>query len=163
MENVDSEPVLATQPPSPEGRKLVEAFAEESVKQAARYDDLAKEMIKLLLGVPGLYLAALKLGADQKLVLHTTGVVFNALAFAGWGAAAVAAFRGLFPRRYNVMPGVPFRVGDRPDGDPLTIEEFYAQAARFKAVCLAWSAVLFFLGILLAALSLFFYGPKASP
>ena len=148
--------ILPTQPPSPEGQKLVDAFAEEPAQQAGRYDDLAKEMMKLLLGVPGVYLAVLKLGADQKFALQITGLVLNVMAFASWGAAVFAAFRALLPRSYKVMRDVPYRVGERSPGDKLTIEEFYREAASFKALWLTVSAVLFFAGILLALLSLIY-------
>ena len=68
-----TEPV-ATRPPPPSALKLIEAFSEEPAKQAGRYDGLAKEMMKLLLGVPGAYLAVLKFGADQRQVMQTPGV-----------------------------------------------------------------------------------------
>ena len=148
--------IVTTQPPSPEGQKLVEAFAEEPAQQAARYDDVAKEMMKLLLGVPGAYLAVLKLGADQHFSLQTAGLVLTGLAFASWGGALFAAFRALFPRPYNVMRNVPYRVGEREAGGKLTIEEFYREAAAYKGTFLKVSAVLFFAGILLALSSFLF-------
>ena len=149
--------IVTTEPPPPTAPKLIEAFSEEPAKQAGRYDDLAKEMMKLLLGVPGAYLAVLKLGADQKHAMHTPGLVLNGLALAAWCAATFAALRALFPHTYNVMPDVAYPVEDLRSGNKLTVAEFYRTAARFKAIWLAWSAALFFAGILLAAVSLFFY------
>jgi len=145
----EKERILATRPPLPTSQALLDAFAKEPARQAARYDTLAKEMMKLLLGVPGAYLAVLSLRADHKFIMQAAGLTLNGLAFASWCGATFAAFRGLFPRVYNVMPDVAYRTDDFVSTGKLTVEEFYRRAARFKAGCLAWSAILFFAGILL--------------
>jgi hypothetical protein len=134
---------LPTQPPSIEGEELVKCFAQEPAKQAARYDDLAKELVKLALAVPGLYLAVLKFGGDQKLTLAAAGIALNAFAFACWIAAGFAALRALIPRTHRVMQDVPHRVDPRANSDRLTIAEFYHDSAAFKARWLKGSAALF--------------------
>ena len=169
---------LETRPPSYAGQKLVEIFSAEPAQQAARYDDLAKELLKLLLALRGVYAVVLKLVADRGLVPASGGFLLNLGAFVFWFAAMLNAFRAVYPREYrNVMPDTPFRdeppqrtEGSQParpsaktEVPKLTIEEFYREAARFKADRLRIAAILFFAGLLCAALSLFLYETRPNP
>lgn len=146
---------LPTRPPSPEGTELVAAFAKERSQQLARFDDLAKELLKVELAVPGLYLSALKLGKEPSLSQSPWGAALNSLAFVLWACALVAGLWSLFPKKYQVLRDVPFRIEPTQGTEPLSIDEFYAIVTCFKGVCLRWSAAFFLSGTIAAAISIY--------
>jgi hypothetical protein len=127
---------------------LVEACHAERARQADRLDDLAKELFKLELAIPGLYAAALRLleGKAQGLPAVTVW-----LAFAFWLTALGLTLWGLFPRRWRVQCDAV----DRPPGEtvsePLTAGELFEAAARFKYRRLVAAAIAFFAGVVCAA------------
>lgn len=57
--------ILNGQPPLPTDEALLKAYHDAVIKQADLYVDLAKELLKLELAIPGIYAAALKLVTDQ--------------------------------------------------------------------------------------------------
>ena len=57
--------ILNGQPPQPADEALLKAYHDAVIKQADLYVDLAKELLKLELAIPGIYAAALKLVTDQ--------------------------------------------------------------------------------------------------
>jgi hypothetical protein len=150
---------LPTRPPSPEGAELVAAFSKERSQQAARFDDLAKELLKVELAVPGMYLSALKLASEASRVQSSYATALTALAFVLWACALVASTWSLFPRKYRVLRDVPFRIEapspDKSLTEPLSIEELYATVVSFKGRCLGWSAAFCFGGIVAAAVTLY--------
>ncbi len=150
--------VVRTVPPTPGDEFLVAAFREETVRQVQRLDDTAREMLKLELGVPGLYAAALTLAAGKDAVLCPSCLF---VVFLCWLVAAVLTFLALFPRRYNVLEDCPRRLTPRKNKkDPLTIEEFYRKSAKCKHRLLSVGGALFFLGTILAVVSLFLGKPE---
>jgi hypothetical protein len=50
---------------NPADQILIEAYQQERIKQADRFADLTKELLKLELAIPGIYAAALKLVTSQ--------------------------------------------------------------------------------------------------
>lgn len=138
--------ILPGQPPQPADETLVKAYREAIVKQADRYDDLAKELFKLELAIPGIYAAALKLVTNQP-----PTVPLVAAAFGFWLLALVATLRALFPRRHPVLDNAVQHARRIEPGGPLSIKEFFQQSARNKRRLLLWSIPLFFAGIVAAA------------
>ncbi len=138
--------ILSGQPPQPGDQILVDAYHQAIIKQADLYIDLAKELLKLELAIPGIYAVALKLVTSQ-----SPNVPLVAAAFGFWLLALVVTLRALFPHRYAVLHDAVPRVGRvGPDG-PLSIEEFLQQSAQDKRRLLLWAIPLFFIGIAAAA------------
>ena len=129
--------ILSGQPPQPGDKALIEAYHQAIIKQADRYDDLAKELLKLELAIPGIYAAALKLVSDQP-----PDIRLVAAAFGLWALALVATLHALLPRRYQVRHNAV-----------QSVEDFFRQSAEDKRRDLLWSVPLFFGGIVMAALA----------
>ena len=138
--------ILDGQPPQPADEVLIKAYHDAVIKQADLYVDLAKELLKLELAIPGIYAAALKLVTDQ-----SPYVSLVAAAFGFWLLALVATLRALFPHRYAVLHDAVQRVDRAGSDGPLTIEEFLQQSAQDKRRLLQWAIPLFFTGIAVAA------------
>ena len=138
--------ILNGQPPQPADETLLKAYHDAIIKQADLYVDLAKELLKLELAIPGIYAAALKLVTDQ-----FPYVPLVAAAFGFWLLALVATLRALFPRRYVVLHDAVQRVDRAGSDGPLSIEEFLQQSAQDKRRLLLWAIPLFFIGIAAAA------------
>ena len=138
--------ILNGQPPQPADEALLKAYHDAVIKQADLYVDLAKELLKLELAIPGIYAAALKLVTNQ-----SPNVPLVAVAFGFWLLALVATLRALFPHRYAVLHDAVQRVGHAGSDGPLTIEEFLQQSAHDKRRLLLWAIPLFFIGIAAAA------------
>ncbi len=103
--------VLAGQPVPPEDCALLEAYQTEIVKQVERMDALAKEFIKLELGIPGIYAVALRLLGES----HPTVLAAPlAAAFGFWLAALICTLAALFPRERKVLRGTVRRVQAAP-------------------------------------------------
>lgn len=138
--------ILNGQPPQPADEALLRAYHDAVIKQADLYVDLAKELLKLELAIPGIYTAALKLVTNQP-----PDVPLVAAAFGLWLLALLATLRALFPRRYVVLHDTVQRVGRAGSDGPLSIEEFLQQSAQDKRRLLLWAIPLFFIGIVAAA------------
>ncbi len=138
--------ILNGQPPQSTDEALLKAYHDAVIKQADLYIDLARELLKLELAIPGIYAAALKLATHQP-----PDVLLVAAAFGFWLLALVATLRALFPRRYAVLHDAVQRVGRAGSEGPLTIEEFLQQSAQDKRRLLLWAIPLFFIGIAAAA------------
>ena len=138
--------ILNGQPPQPADEALLKAYHDAVIKQADLYVDLAKEMLKLELAIPGIDAAALKLVTNPP-----PNALLVATAFGFWLLALVATLRALFPHRYAVLHNAVQRVGRAESDGPLTIEEFLQQSAQDKRRLLLWAIPLFFIGIAAAA------------
>ena len=132
---------------------MVAAFQEEIVKQSDRLDDVAKEMLKLELAIPGLYAVALTLLAGKDAVISAGWLI---AVFICWLLAAGLTFMALFPRRYEVLEDTPRREEPRKvTGKALTIQEFYSESTKHKHSLLTGAAAFFFLGTILVVVSIF--------
>ena len=115
-------------------------------------DALAKEMVKLELGIPGVYAVALKLLAGEA-PITSAGWLFPIFIF--WILAPILTFIALFPRKYQVLEDTPRRDGTRKaTDDNLTIQEYFQESARYKYSLLSGAAVSFFIGTILAVISI---------
>lgn len=145
-----SDDILETSPASPDAEFLVQEYWKETVKQADRMDDLAKELFKLEVAIPGLYVTALKLFADKG--GRISGYVM--WAFICWGLALVVTLWGLIPKRYRVMMDAVERVQEPIFRDGrMTIKQYFSAVAGRKRWFLIVASALFFIGIVLAGFS----------
>nr|VFK30117.1 MAG: hypothetical protein BECKMB1821I_GA0114274_101359 [Candidatus Kentron sp. MB]VFK75063.1 MAG: hypothetical protein BECKMB1821H_GA0114242_101459 [Candidatus Kentron sp. MB] len=167
MATITTQPIT-TQPATPTEVTLSDACRKEIVKQVKRLDDLGKELLKIQLIIPGIYTAVLKLVGDGDLCLasSTTGNIITGLAFLFWIIAIACTLWGIFPKRYDVQCDAVARVPaaalpeTREPGEsttlPLTAREFFEKSAEHKRKYLTWAVALFFIGVVCAALAVFF-------
>ncbi len=139
--------IVESTPPEQGDRELIQEFHKEQVKQVERLDNIAKELFKLELGIPGIYAVVLTMIAEKNMVISYQLVLW---VFLFWLLAVVLTFVGLFPKKYNVLRDTPRRVKTTEPTDEMTIEEFYQTSATRKYTWLALAAFFFFTGILLA-------------
>lgn len=122
---------------------LLVKFAEDVAAQAARLDDLAKQLITLSIAIPGIYAAVLKLTAGETAVMLRTDVTI--LAFMAWLLALGFSVTALLPGRQEVDP------------DSLTeIRNYFSSSAGRKYLFLCCACFCNFAGIVLAVSSIFF-------
>jgi hypothetical protein len=145
---MEQEPLAGKPLSQPGDRALLDAYYQEPVKQAERFADLAKELLKLELAIPGVYAAALRVVDRQ--AIHWEGVL---IAFSLWTLALALTLRALFPSKYNVLENVVRSVRPPLGQGPLSIEEYFQWSARDKRRLLLSSIPLFFLGIIIAVLA----------
>lgn len=144
--------ILKTKPPSPEESFLLEEYWKETVKQADRMDELARELFKLEIAIPGLYVTALKLFSNK-------GGRFSdwiLAAFVCWALALIATLCGLTPKNYKIHENAVDRVLDASIKEGLTIREYFYEAAHWKRIFLIAASVLFFAGVFFAGLSIIY-------
>ena len=142
------EKILAGQAPNPGDKILMDAYRQDLVRQADRYDDLAKELIKLELAIPGIFAAAMKL-----IVGVQPAILWVIAAFVCWLIALILTMLALFPKKYKVRENA-VRYESKPDpSDGLSIEEYFQKSTRDKRRWLMMSAPLFFAGIVAAAVA----------
>ena len=128
-------------PPDKVDETLLECFAKDIAGQAARLDDLAKQLITLGIAIPGIYAAVLKLVSGDKATMDMPGLLL--LAFLCWLIALGLSLASLLPVRYEV------------DRDSLTeIRDYFTSSARRKLVLLSIACFSSFLGICIAVLSI---------
>ncbi len=149
--------IVESRPPEPGDKELIREFRKEQVKQGERLDNIAKELFKLELAIPGIYAVVLTLIAEKDIVISYQFVIWI---FLFWLVAVILTFIGLFPKTYDVLRDTPRRVKTTEPAKPsdkLTIEEFYRKSATRKYLWLSLAALCFFTGILLA-IALIFVG-----
>lgn len=123
---------------------LLVKFAEDVAAQAARLDDLAKQLIPLCIAVPGIYAAVLKLVVGDQAVVPRTDLTL--LAFLAWLLALGLSIAALLPERQAVDP------------DSLTeIRNYFSESAGRKYLILCFACLCSFSGIVLAVLSIFLF------
>lgn len=128
---------------------LLQAFAQEIVRQNERLDELTKTLFALELLIPGLYVTFLHTN-------HNISVLFPTLTLLCWiGAFGIMLF-SFFPKQYRVMPTVVRWQTVHDATDSLSIEEYYVKSIKRKRRYLVYSASTFLSGILFAGLALWF-------
>ena len=145
-----TEKILPTQPAAPEDSDLIEEFGREIIKQGERLDDVAKELFKLELAIPGIYAVALRLVVDKDVI-----PMMIVVAFAFWSVALGLTLWSIFPKRYNVLRSVPRWADKRTGSNKMSIEEFYTESARRKYRLLLGASICFFCGIVCAVWAVF--------
>jgi hypothetical protein len=133
----------------PGDQALLDAYYQEPVKQAERFADLAKELFKLELAIPGIYAAALRVVGGEQSANRMAVLV----AFAFWMLALILTLRAIFPRKYEVLENVVRSVRLPLGQGPLSIEEYFQRSMRDKRRLLLGSIPLFCAGIVAAVLA----------
>ncbi|MCP4702133.1 MAG: hypothetical protein GY862_35525 [Gammaproteobacteria bacterium] len=148
-----SDEIIETQAADPSDIALLQKYAEETVKQSERLDELAKQLFTLELAIPGIYATILKLVAGKNAVLANTPLLW--VSFILWSFALIFTLIGVLPRRYKVMRDTVRRENTRNPGGQLSVEEFYQKSTDYKYRALVSASVCFFGGILCVAFSIF--------
>lgn len=142
--------VKPTRPPSGSEKILQDKFAESIAGQSEQMDRLGQHLIALELAIPGLYATALKLISGDKATIVIGSSLY--ITFACWFSALLLTLLSLIPRRWSVDPGIMKR--DAIDRKAvLGIEDFFFATACYKRRLLIASSVLFFAGVVCAALT----------
>ncbi len=145
QEPLDGKPATT----KPSDQALLNAYYQEPVKQAERFADLAKELFKVELAIPGIYAAVLRLSGMEQSTNH--GAVWVAFAF--WTVALILTLRTIFPRKYEVLENVVCLSRPIPRQGPFSIEEYFRKSMQDKRQQSLWSILLFCAGIAAAVLA----------
>ena len=141
------------QPPASSADKgLIEAYHQEPIKQAEYLNDLAKELLKLELAIPGIYAAAMRFVVDAQ---APVAIVWVGSAFGLWLLALVLTLAALFPAKWRVLDNAVRHSQQPRSGSAVSIETYFQQSARRKRTLLLYSAPAFFAGVAAAAGSAF--------
>lgn len=134
--------------------KLQEAFVDDAIKQVDRLDDLAKELLKIQLALPTIFLLAFRLiHHDQALEVN----VFLLIAIALWIMALFLNLHIITPKAYTIKQSI-----SRAENDPNcrlepfeNIESYFYCVAQRKYKKIAQVIRIFLLGVFFAILPLF--------
>ena len=141
---------LAGQPLSKPGdQALLDAYYQEPIKQVDRFADLAKELFKVELAIPGIYAAVLRLVGRDQSANHSAVLI----AFLFWLFAFLLTLRAIFPRRYKVLEDVVRSSRPTLGQEPMSIAEYFQRSTRDKQQLLLGSIFLFCIGIAAAVLA----------
>ena len=129
-----------------------EKFAESIVNQSELMDKLAQQLLTLELAIPGLYATVLKLlQGDQATLLVNNWLYFT---FGCWFTALALTLISLIPRDWKVDPTI-LKKDPAGKGEIRGLEEFFNDSARYKRRLVIPAILLFWLGILSAAVTVF--------
>ncbi|MEI7748262.1 MAG: hypothetical protein WCI81_04225 [Chlorobiaceae bacterium] len=133
--------------------ELEKGFAAIVVEQPKLLDELGKQLVTLTLAIPGLFATILKLTSGDNAVLQLRPLVF--LAFFCWFVALILSLWSLMPRKWDVDRQIVRRQEPAAKGQLLSIEEFFLKSALYKRWLLIAASLFCFIGIFLAAFSIF--------
>lgn len=140
---------VSTRPVSSNETILRDKFAESLVGQSELMDKLGQQLITLELAIPGLYATVLKLTRGEDATLTANGWLY--FTFGCWFLALVLTLWSLVPQPWRVDPTILKQDSAAPNG-LLGLEEFFFKSAQYKRRLLIPAALLFWIGILGAAL-----------
>ncbi len=143
---------ISTRPPTSSERILKEKFAESLANQSEQMDKLGQQLITLELAIPGLYATALKLIGGDKASLTANPSLY--VIFACWFLALVLTLGSLIPRKWSVNTNI-MKQDSLEESYELGIEDFFYKTAQYKRRLIIASSLLFFVGVLTAALTMF--------
>lgn len=144
--------ILDVEPFTPVEEVLVTKYAEDLAAQSERLDRVAERLITLELAIPGLFATVLKLVAGDKVVAPMNAFLYAA--FFCWLLALVLTMLALLPRSWQVDEQVMEKDSFAHDA-PLGIRDYFQKTARHKQRLIMPSAVLLFIGICCAVLSIY--------
>jgi hypothetical protein len=142
---------LTTRPPDAYEEKIKEKYAESFAGQSDLMDKLAQQLLTLELAIPGLYATVLKLVAGDKATVPINNVLY--LTYGLWVVALGLTLLALIPREWKVNPEIMEQDPKSTTGE-LGIKDFFAKSARYKRNLLIVATILFFAGIVSAALTI---------
>jgi hypothetical protein len=149
---MSEQPIPTAPPVSPEAALLRQKFYEQFAAQSEQMDKLGGQLITLELAVPGLYATVLKLVQGEKATLTADGWLY--FTFGCWFLALLLTLLSLVPRHWKVDPTVV--KGDEASQKPVMgLEDFFYQSAQYKRRRLIPAILLFWAGIMGAAVLVF--------
>ncbi len=143
---------ISTRPPASSDKLLREKFYEQMAGQSDLMDTLARQLITLELAIPGLYATVLKLIQGQDATLEAGFWLY--FAFACWFLALLLTLFSLIPRNWKVDPTI-IKQDPAGRGETLGLEAYFHKSAQYKRRLLIPACVVFWLGILGAAVAIF--------
>ncbi len=146
---MQQEPLVGQPLSKPGDQALLDAYYQEPIKQVDRFTDLAKELFKVELAIPGIYAAVLRLVGRDQSANHSAVLI----AFLFWLFAFLLTLRAIFPRRYKVLEDVVRSSRPTLGQEPMSIEEYFQRSTRDKQQLLLGSIFLFCIGIAAAVLA----------
>ena len=141
---------LTTRPPDSYEEKIKEKYAESFAAQSDLMDKLAQQLLTLELAIPGLYATVLKLISGDQATVPVNNMLY--VTFSLWFIALGLTLMALIPREWQVNPAIMQRDPQSTTGE-LGIKDFFAESARYKRNLLMVATLLFFGGIVFAALN----------
>ncbi|WP_339135024.1 MAG: hypothetical protein WGN25_16865 [Candidatus Electrothrix sp. GW3-4] len=145
--------ILDMDPVTPVEEVLVSKYAEDLAGQSERLDRMAERLITLELAIPGLFATVLKLVAGAKAMAPMN--IFLTAAFFCWLAALVLTLLALLPRSWQVDERIMEKDSFAHEA-PLGIRDYFQKTARHKRRLILPSALLLFIGICSAVLSIYY-------
>ena len=143
-----SEKAISTRPINSSEELLREKFAESIAGQSSLMDKLGRQLITLELAVPGLYATVLKLTQGDKATVTTDNWLY--LTLGCWSLALILTLISLIPRNWKVDPTM-LKPDPKGKSTVLGLEDFFHKSAQYKRRLLIPSILLFWVGILSAA------------
>lgn len=155
MSSLNEEPdeMITALPPSKGDEELEKGLATAVIEQPKLLDELGKQMVTLCLAIPGLFATVLKLTGGDDAMLYADCLVISAFIF--WLVALLLSLASLVPIVRRVDRQVVRRAQPAMKGQALSIEEFFLKSANYKRRLLITATLCCFVGIALAAASVF--------
>ena len=144
-----TKPILPTRPPTSSETTQRDKFAESIAGQSELMDKLGQQLITLELAIPGLYATVLKFTRGDAATATRNQWLY--IAFGCWFLALALTLASMVPRHWRVDPTI-LRQDPQQKSDVLGLEEFFYKSAQYKRWLLIPACVLFWLGVLSAAL-----------
>ena len=141
---------LATRPIETHEEKIKEKYAESFANQSDLMDKLAQQLLTLELAIPGLYATVLKLVAGDKATVVVDKMLYTT--FCLWVVALGLTLMAFVPRKWKVNPQIMRQDPNSTTGE-LGLKDFFVKSAQYKRKLLIVSAILFFVGIAFATLT----------
>lgn len=142
---------IETRPVGEEENLLRKKFYENIASQSDLMDKLAERLLTLELGIPGLFATVLKLTRGDDATMPITASLN--LAFGLWLIALVLTLIALTPAKWTVDVSV-LKQDPAKFSEGLGIEDYFNQSALYKLRLVVTSSILFFAGIISAAMTL---------
>ena len=150
-----SDPILKTRPTNQAEKTLRTRFADHVADQSDRMDKLAQQLITLELAVPALYATAVKLVHGEKATVAADGWLIGA--FVVWSVALALTLASLIPRGWKVDPTLLEEdiTGEAQPSGAMSIGAYFHRSAVYKRRFLLPAIGLFWLGTILAVVTVF--------
>ena len=147
-----SDKPISTRAPTSSETVLKDKFAESIADQSKQMDKLGRQLITVELAIPGLYATVLKLVSGDKATLSNNTAIY--ISFALWFLALLFTLTSLIPRKWKVDRSI-MKQDPSKKTKTLGIEDFFNKSAQYKRRLLITASVLFFIGVISAAFSVF--------
>ncbi len=146
---MSDKPIIA-RPVTDNENLLREKYYDNIAAQSDLMDKLSERLLSIELAVPSIYVAALKIGSSNAPALN---IAFY-FTFGCWFVALALTLTALFPKKWKVNPNVLRQNPAQMTTEGLGIRDFFDRSAAYKRSLLIISSIVFFAGIVSAALTI---------